>query len=821
MNQHTFQVLEFDKIKALVRQYAASTLGRDAVDAMRPFTHAEEVQRAQREVTEMVRLYRARQEPALDGIYDIRDILQKSQIPGAMLDPAEILLCGETVAAAARIQYGLKKAEIDTPLLKQIIHRLTLHPEIEKELARVFDAQKNIRDNATPALAKIRASLRQQRVSMIKRLEHLMRTGWKDYLQEDFYTNRDERYVLPVDARYQNKVKGIIHDRSATGTTVYIEPLELVEDGNILKGLQRDEEIEIGKILQALTAMIASHADTLLANIDLFKRIDFIAAKARFGIKYAMEEPKISPSKTLKLVQARHPLLLVKHGVEDVVALDLELDDTTPGLVISGPNTGGKTVVLKTVGLLVLMCQAGLPIPASPLSEIPIYRLISADIGDEQSLEQSLSTFSSHMKNIRFILNHADEHSLILIDELGSGTDPIEGGALSCAILEQLRAQNAMFIITTHLQELKLFAYQAEGIKNGSMEFDLQTLRPTFRFQMGLPGQSNAIRIAKRLGLPTPVIEKAQSIMQERGESPEDMLTKMGNELRQAENLRKKAAREAAKAQQQYEDNKKYKKRAEGQAKDILQRAEHKAQKLVMEMEHRLAEMEKREKQFQSEWKARLDYLIQQSSQISGEQSSKSQFADLKEDVKQTRKKLVERRLEEKNETAQKRPVPKTWRWNHLIPGARVRLDGISEIGTVTKIWAEKKEIEVQLSTVVLKVKTETVLEILRDKPTPKVDAAASVKVSRPEYIHNSCDIHGMTVEEMTPVVEKYLDDAFLSGQPYVYIVHGLGMGVLRRAVQNLLKANPIVRSYRPGGDYEGGMGVTVATLNSSIIQNK
>ena len=823
MDQHALNVLEFDKVKEIVREFAVSTLGRSAIEKLHPFTNLDSAKRALQEVSEMVRLYSAKQEPSLDGIYDIREIIHRSTVHGAVLDPAELLMVGETVQASRRIRSSLRKTEIDAPILKKWADRLGYHEDIESELLRVFDEQKAIRDSASSELARIRQAIRHHRTTMIKKLEQLMRGAWKEYLQENFYTNRDDRYVLPIDARYQNKVKGIIHDRSSTGTTVYMEPIELVEDGNALKGLHRDEEIEVRKILRELTELIAGHAPELLINVDVFQHIDFISAKARFGIRYKMEEPALNDDGYLKIINGKHPLLLVKHGDEGVIPLNLTMEKATHGLVISGPNTGGKTVVLKTTGLFVLMAQSGLHIPASGQTCLPVFTFIGADIGDEQSLEQSLSTFSSHIKNIRYILEQAKEKSLILIDELGSGTDPIEGGALSCAIMEQLQNQKATFIITTHLQDVKMFAYEREGTTSGSMDFDMATLQPTFRFRMGLPGQSNAIRIANRLGLPGNVIEKAKALVAERGESPEDLLTKIGEELRTAEAKRKEAEAIAEKAQHQYEENKRYQKKAEGQAKDILHRAETKSQKMVNEMERRLKDMEAKEAEFKKEWKSRLDYLIQQTVQgKTHEAPAEKSIVELKKTVELTKKELQEKKVVTKPlpQPEKKKETPRHIRPNELIPGARVKLEGMSDIGKVTKVWLDRKEIEVEVSSVTLRVQTNRILEIVRDKDIKKVEYS-SVKVHRPEFTSNSVDVHGLTVDEMTPVVEKYLDEAFLSGQPYVYIVHGMGYGILRKAVHNMLKSNPTVKNYRLGGEYEGGTGVTMVTLNSSIIETK
>ena len=548
MDQHALHVLEFEKVKESLLGFASSALGREAVAELRPLKNHYAIRENLADTTEMAKLYDSEQAPPLDGLYDVRSFLQKSLLSGAMLEPAEILLICETVAAARRIRNSVKNRRIAAPRIDRYCQRLIHYPEIEDAVNRVFDEQKNVRDNATPELLKVRKAVRQQRAAIVRRLERLIRGHWRDYLQENFHTQREGRYVLPVDARYQNKVSGIIHDRSSTGTTVYIEPMELVEDSNMLKSMIREEEMEIRRILRELTALIARFEPELQQNLTVFAHLDFVAAKARYSNRYGMQEPKIVDDRTLSVVNARHPLLLAKHGRDKIVPLSLDLVSDVRGLMITGPNTGGKTVILKTVGTLVLMAQSGLHVPADSNTKLPVFDSVMADIGDEQSLEQSLSTFSSHMSIIRQVLESADERTLVLFDELGSGTDPVEGGALSCAILDRLHEQGATFFVTTHLQELKVYAYKTDGVVNGSMEFDLQSLQPTYRFTMGLPGKSNAIQIAERLGLPGSVIASAKASLSKETESPEELLTRLGDELRKVQSQRAEADRARYKA---------------------------------------------------------------------------------------------------------------------------------------------------------------------------------------------------------------------------------------------------------------------------------
>ncbi|RJP21876.1 MAG: endonuclease MutS2 [Candidatus Omnitrophota bacterium] len=806
MDEHAFQVLEFYKVKELILPFAVSALGREAIAALQPAFSASEIRFALQEVTEMVRLWELNREPPLNGLYDVRDPLRRCAVPGAVLDPAELIVIGETIAAARRIQTALRNIKEEAPHINQYGNRLIPHPDIEKIFETVFDEQKQIRDTASRELAQIRKSIHQQREFIVKQINRMIRTRFKDFLQEAYYTQRDDRYVLPIDARYQNKVKGIVHDRSATGTTVFIEPFELVEDSNRLKELRREEEMEIRRILQDLTAKIAENQFDFLNNIEIFRQLDFLAAKARFSIRYRMNEPVITEDGSLVIVNGRHPLLIARHERENVVPLNLALPPDVHGLVITGPNTGGKTVVLKTVGLLVLMAQSGLHIPADGASEIPVFRSFGADIGDEQSLEQSLSTFSSHMSNIRAILFAAGERSLVMLDELGSGTDPVEGGALATAIIEQLHTQKATFLVTTHLQELKLYTYNKAGMENGAMEFDSRTLEPTFLFTMGLPGQSNAIQIADRLGLPPAIIQRARSQITEQGGSPEHLLKQLGEELQTARNVRISVEEELRKAHHLKQENEQRLQKARNEARETVRRAERKAQGLIHELERRIQKMDRQEREFQKEWHKKLTQLVESSQKPAPPVTI---LAHLRHDL-ETVKRQVEKAQPPPIEESYER---KEWSWDQLKTNSRVRIAGFSKPGKVRQVSKNRNEVEVHISLLNLRVKADQILEVLPAEKSPEEIHPPGITVERPESVANRCDVHGMTVDEMIPVVQKYLDHAYLAGVTPVTIVHGHGTGILRRAVRSLLHENPTVKSFQNGDSFEGGGGVTVVQL--------
>ncbi len=808
MDQHALHVLEYAKVKEALLGFVTSALGKEAIAELCPMKNVYTIRENLAETTEMVRLYEAEQAPPLEGLYDVREPLRKSVLPGAMLDPAEILLIGETAAAARRIRQSARNRRLESPRVNRYCERLIPYPELEESLARVFDEQKNIRDNATPDLSRIRKDIRQQRAAIVRRLERLIRGSWRDYLQENYHTQRDGRYVLPVDARFQNKVPGIIHDRSSTGTTVYIEPMELVEDSNYLKSLMREEEMEIRRILRELTDQIALREPEFQQNLFVFAHLDALAAKARFSLRYEMHEPVLREDRTLSIVNARHPLLLIKHGRDKVVPLNLTLTPEVRGLIITGPNTGGKTVVLKTVGILALMAQSGLHVPADSNTALPVFDAVAADIGDEQSLEQSLSTFSSHMHTIRRVLETADSKTLVLFDELGSGTDPVEGGALSCAILDRLHQLDATYIVTTHLQELKLYAYKTDGVDNGAMEFDLQSLQPTYRFTMGLPGKSNAIQIAERLGLPRPVIERAHAALERNTESPEELLTRLGDEMRKAQSLRQEAERSRTKARHFCEESENRLRNAKKEAQEVIKRSERKAQNLLHELERRIKQLEKQETEFKREWETKLASLIESNPAT----PAPSILEEVRKGLQSSQKAFEESRprIEQKYERR------RHWKWNQLKPGVLVQLDGVSGPAKIVRVQPDKQQVELNVSSMTLRVSGERIVAVLKEKPDPVESLFSNVKVDRPETLDSKVDVHGMTVEEMTPIVEKYIDKAFLAGLQSVTIVHGHGMGVLRQAVRRLLQNNPVVKHINAGMDFEGGTGVTVVQLKSS-----
>ena len=807
MHDHTLTVLEYNKVIDLLRSLASSPLGQARIEGLRPRTDLGQIRHELGETTEMRQLWEARQDPPLDGIHDLSSPLQRCGIPGAMLEPREFMQIKESAAAARRISAALCNIHVEAPCIQHYGQRLVPHPEIEKAIDAVLDEMGEVRDTASHELHRIRRAIRELRQVIVRQLIRLIRGDFKSFVMETYYTQREGRYVLPVEAKFQNKVPGIIHDRSASGTTVYIEPLSLIEEGNRLKDLDKQEDLEIRRILRELTAQVGAIRDDLLSNQEIFADLDFLSAKARLSLRFDMVEPELSEDGLIELAGARHPLLLHHLGMDKVVRLDLLLEDDIRGLVITGPNTGGKTVVLKTVGLLVLMAQSGLHISARSGTRLPLFMYVGADIGDEQSLEQSLSTFSSHMSQIRQILEESGPRSLVLLDELGSGTDPVEGGALAAAILETLHQKGATVLVTTHLNDLKVYAHRTAGVTNGAMDFDTETLEPTFRFTLGLPGRSNAIQIANRLGLSGDIIRRARTYVGESGGEAEDLLYRLGEEMKQAQSHRSEAEEALRKARDVESESRDKLRRAHTEVAQVLKRAERKAQGLLSEMERRLRLLDRQEQAFREEWKRRLATLEQKAASTAPPDAL---LQEIRRDLQSAQNQLAGLSAAAREAAGQSQEAPVDP--GEIEVGLEARIQGMKDWGKILNVDHRRREVELSISEMNLRVPMARIVE-LRESVWRDVPVEPTVTLVEKDVAETQVEIIGLTVDEALPVVERALNDAFLAHAPSVTIVHGHGTGTLRRAVRSHLATHPLVRSFRNGKDYEGGSGVTVITF--------
>ncbi len=810
MDEHTLEILEFNKIRSRLEALASTDLGKRLTTEVRPGEDLDSVRYELLETSEMRALWEVNREPPLDGVKDLSEPVRRSRVPGALLLPEELLDIASTLEAVERVQKSLREARDRAEHVSHYGARLVPQPDLATRIHTIIDEFGQVRDGASPQLNRLRRDTRELRAGIVRRLEKLLRGAFKEYVVEQLYTLREDRYVLPVDTRYKNKVNGILHDRSASGSTVYIEPMAIVQDGNRLKDLRREDEIEARRILREVTEQVGVAADDLDSNQEIFAQIDFLGAKARFSILQKMSAPKLERGGQMKLLDARHPLLISHLGLEESVPLNLELDPEARGLVLSGPNAGGKTVVLKSIGLLCLMAQSGLHIPVKEGTVLPWFDDIGADIGDEQSLEQNLSTFSAHMTRIRDLLQRSKRGTLVLLDELGSGTDPAEGGALATAILEALVESEARFVATTHLDAVKVFAHGCPNTENAAMDFNEETLNPTYLCTLGLPGHSNAVQIARRLGLPALVVERARLYTEDEATRPEELLNQLSREIQETENQRAMAVAEHAKSARLREECKRQLQKAQNQARDTIERAQRKAQGLMQELDRRLDSLEDEERAFRATWKERLDELAAESLKQPEPQSA---LTTMRKGLDKVRDALEEEPEEPETPQASGTDVPP----EKLQPGVMVHVMGMTSPGEVKSYNRNRDEIEISVNGLSVRVGRKRVDRIVPQKKKKKEDTAAQVSYGSGTDVPMSIDIHGMTMEDSEPIVQRYLDQAFTAGHPYATVCHGGGFGVLRKMVRSMAPKLSYVLSFRNGTDYEGGNGVTVINFREDV----
>jgi DNA mismatch repair protein MutS2 len=584
------KVLEFHKVIEQLQEHASSSLGVETIEALQPSTDLEEVNRAQAETDEGAKVLRLKGNVPLGGIHDIRPALQRSKIGGS-LNPAELLDIADTIYGGRRLRTfvdDMVEDDIELPLLNDYVSQLAPAGELEQAIRRCIDEYGDILDSASEKLRGIRRQIRTNEARVREKLEQITRSSeTRKMLSDAVITIRNDRYVIPVKQEYRGSFGGLVHDQSASGATLFIEPASVVEINNQLREAKMKENQEIEKILAKLTGQTAEQADALLHNVKVLQQIDFIFAKAQYARKLKASKPTVNTNGFLSFKKARHPLI----PNNEVVPIDVTLGDTYSSLIITGPNTGGKTVTLKTIGLLSLMAQAGLQIPVEDGSQTALFQSVFADIGDEQSIEQNLSTFSSHMTNIIDILKQVDENSLVLFDELGAGTDPQEGAALAIAILDHVWQIGARVVATTHYSELKAYAYERDGILNASVEFDVETLRPTYRLLLGVPGRSNAFDISRRLGMDHKLIEAARGQISSDTNKVDNMIASLEKNQKAAEKDRREAEKILRETKTLRTDLKQKITALENERERILKEAERKAKEAVQSAKQQAEEI--------------------------------------------------------------------------------------------------------------------------------------------------------------------------------------------------------------------------------------
>ncbi len=792
MNPKYLGTLELDKILEQLAEHTAFSAGRDLALALRPSTAVEQVRLRQRETAEAKMLLSVQPGTSIGGAHDVRPLLKNAEI-GATLEPQSLLDIQATLLSGKALRRAILPSAAKLPTLAAVAQRIEECPKLVAEIARCISDRGEVMDSASPALARIRRRLGVARDRMLDRLNRLIASpGNAKYLQEALITQRSGRYVVPLKAEFKGRIPGIVHDQSASGATLFVEPLAVVELGNQLRQLQLEDRHEVERILQELTQDVDEHAAAIRATVQSLAELDLAFAKAEYAFEMQGVEPVVlqtfgvseTPNVSedmrfpqyLRLVRARHPLL----PADMVVPIDVHLGGDFAALVITGPNTGGKTVALKTVGLLAAMAQCGLQIPAAEGSALRVFTGLYADIGDEQSIEQSLSTFSSHMTNIVAILAEADEESLVLLDELGAGTDPTEGSALGRALLSELLQRRIPAMVTTHYEELKLFAQATAGVENASVEFDVRTLSPTYKLRVGLPGRSNAFAIAKRLGLPQQIIGEAKKWISAEDVEADQILDRIRRSRREMGRATHAAQTTLSSARKKEKEARRVLRETERERRELLQEARQQL-KTAQEELHRIRETIERRKvteQWLEDAARRVDELAQ-------------------------KQKTVEPPRPITPEKAARLQEP-------LEVGDTVWVSSLNQTGQIISL--ANGEAEVQGGVFRAKVPL-LELEKRRAAASPPDTSGVQIQLSPRPMPSVELNLRGKRVEEALPRLIKYLDDAYLAALPYARIIHGKGTGALREAVRQALAEHPLVASFRPGELNEGGDGVTVVKL--------
>ncbi len=785
MNERALKSLEFDKIRAQCATHTASDIGREFVDALVPTDDLERAEMLLRQTWEADGICRRIGGSPIDTFPDARITLQRVRAAYA-LSPLELLNLAACLKASRRARERLLAGEEESEL-HRLANPLSSHAEIENEIGRCILTEDEISDNASPELSRIRRQMRITAERVKEKLNNIIKSPtYQKYLQEPIVTVRNGRYAIPVKAEHRAQIGGLIHDQSGSGQTVFIEPAAVVELGNAYKQLQAEEKREIERILAGLTALIAPYADELYQSLMLLGNLDCIFARAILARDMRAYCPKLNDKSLVHIKNGRHPLIDPK----TVVPISVWIGDGYDTLIVTGPNTGGKTVTLKTVGLFTLMASSGMFLPADESSEIAVFREVFADIGDEQSIEQSLSTFSAHMTNLVGILKEAGSDTLVLLDELGAGTDPNEGAALAQAILKHLQEAGATTFATTHYSEIKAFALTHEGMQNASMEFDVDRLCPTYKLYIGIPGKSNAFEISRRLGLDDSIIEQAKEYLKHEDVAFEDVLSGAEAQRKLAEQQASELTEELEKARRERialetERNKLKEDRAA-----IREKAREEARSFVAATKHE------------------MDALIAELRQVKNIDTKALERA-----IQTSRDKLREssNRLSDTVEAASAEgEIPKS-----VVRGQNVHVVSLNNTATVLKPQDAKGQVQVQAGLIKVFVPLSDLRTIERKQEKPREKTRPREIMTDIKTVKYELDLRGFLVDDAILEIDAFIDDCIRTGRTEFNIIHGKGTGALRAGVQNYLKTHPRVKSFRIGAYGEGDAGVTVVTLKS------
>jgi len=788
MNEKALRVLEFNKVIEMLEAKASSSLGKDFCRELKPSSDLNIVKQWLSETTEASGMMLQVGTPPIGPFYDLKNSLKLAEI-GGCLSPKQLLEVADSLRTSRSVKKFITSSGMNRetyPVLYATADRIQNQLELEKHIELCIIGESQISDHASPELKRIRRGIESKNAAIRSKLESMITSpAYQKYLQDAIITIRQDRFVIPVKSEHKNQVKGLVHDQSAKGSTFYIEPLAVVELNNELRELLIQEQKEIERILRVLTGEVADVSGSIGTNIEAMTQLDFLFAKGKLSLDMRAVEPEVNTVKRFRIKNGRHPLI----SKDVVVPSNVWLGDKFSTLLITGPNTGGKTVTLKTVGLITLMAQAGLHVPADYGTEVAIFDEVFADIGDEQSIEQSLSTFSSHMTNIVRILKEITPDSLVLFDELGAGTDPTEGAALAMAILDQLLSKGIRTMATTHYSELKEFAIVTEGIENACVEFNVETLSPTYKLLIGIPGKSNAFEISQKLGLDTKIIAYAKEYIHKDDIRFEDILANIEKSQRQIEQERDEAIRmrlevEKLKRSLQEKEDKWLRQRD-----DLVRKSKEEARELLKQA------------------KDEADEIIKSLRDIKS-----SADASRNKDVEEMRKRLL-LGIDRTSESVIKSEAVNEFAPDSLLVGDSVRVLSINQEGTVITLPNDKGDLTVQVGLMKMNVNLKQLAIINKKKKDEKVFQKVREFTAKSATISPEIDVRGNNTEEAISIIDKYLDDAAISSLSQVRIIHGKGTGALRKGLHEHFRGHPHVKKFEDAAYNEGGSGATVITL--------
>ncbi len=781
------KTLEFSKIQSLLAECAVTEGAKQMANFLSPESDIVRVRKLQEETAAAKYLISQKTMPSFGAVTDISDSVERA-VKKATLTPAELLDIANVLRVSRQLINYIETDPAEETVIDVIFRRLTANRFLEDKIFRALPVEDFVADEASPTLADIRRKLRHAQNNVRDTLQRYVSGAYSKYLQENIVTVRNGRYVVPVKTEYKNEIRGLIHDTSSTGATVFVEPYGVVEANNELRELQSKESREIERILFTLSSDCALYGETIRLNYMNITRLAFIFAKADFAFKLNACRPNITEEKVISIEKARHPLLDAKTVVPITVKLGYDYDT----LVITGPNTGGKTVSLKTLGLFALMAQSGLQLPCES-AEMGVFSEILADIGDEQSIEQSLSTFSAHMVNILNILGKITPDSLVLFDELGAGTDPVEGAAIAISVLEEVRSYHALCAATTHYSELKEYAVNCERVINAGCEFDVETLKPTYRLIIGTPGRSNAFAISERLGMPRRIIDRAEKFISSENRRLEDVISGLDKQRTELEKMQSELDRERREFSEYRREKEKY-------IEELSERAQRDTQNL-REQASRMMESAKASANFIFD---KLERLQKQKESELNKAKLNEAREEIRQSIRTSEGRFIEGRKKANADYKPSRPFK---------AGDEVLIFSVNKKGIIVKAPDKEGNVTVRAGIITTQTAVENLRLIEDPKEKSKKEKGAVSKTLAPNTFKAEVDLRGMTGDEAWFVVDKYIDDAMMAHVNSVTLIHGKGTGALRTALWRLLKTDSRVASFRPGAYGEGDYGVTVVEI--------